>query len=71
MIPNFDSADILTRNRKEWGFGFRQYDFPFQLVLPVQLLPQACTYILTNDAIHRSRILLHPISGNSMLTSRE
>lgn len=45
----------------------RKYTFPFQFIVPDQLLPQVCTHKRTNNAIHRSHTMLPPTLGDPML----
>ncbi|KAJ5579390.1 hypothetical protein N7450_008257 [Penicillium hetheringtonii] len=45
----------------------RKYSFPFEFVIPDQLLPQVCTHKRKNNAIHRSHTMIPPTLGDPML----
>ncbi|KAJ5231857.1 uncharacterized protein N7469_006445 [Penicillium citrinum] len=45
----------------------RKYSFPFEFVIPDQLLPQVCTHKRKNSAIHRSHTMIPPTLGDPML----
>ncbi|CAI7583620.1 hypothetical protein N7533_009026 [Penicillium manginii] len=45
----------------------RKYTFPFQFIIPDQLLPQVCTHKRVNNAIHRSHTMVPPTLGDPML----
>jgi hypothetical protein len=45
----------------------RKYSFPFQFVIPEQLLPQVCTHKRKNNTIHQSHTMILPTLGDPML----
>ncbi|KAJ5082991.1 hypothetical protein N7532_012034 [Penicillium argentinense] len=59
-----EETDYPTPRMFEAG---HKYTFAFQFVIPDQLLPQVCTHMRKNDAVHRSHTMLPPTLGDPML----
>ncbi|KAJ5981099.1 hypothetical protein N7481_008397 [Penicillium waksmanii] len=59
-------GDYPTPRMFELG---RKYSFPFQFVIPEQLLPQVCTHKRKYNAIHQSHTMIPPTLGDPMLAS--